>query len=148
MKTRLNIPNFVLFWILKIIHRDIKPENILVSQSGITKLCDFGFARTLAAPGDVYTDYVATRWYRAPELVLKDTSYGKYVYSESPPVLSQVCHSPSIVDTLPSVSASSQRKGTPLKVPAASAGNCASAAMSVPTPVGSMLQLPRPVLTC
>uniref|UniRef100_A0A2K6GGP7 Cyclin dependent kinase like 3 n=1 Tax=Propithecus coquereli TaxID=379532 RepID=A0A2K6GGP7_PROCO len=63
-----------------IIHRDIKPENVLVSQSGITKLCDFGFARTLAAPGDIYTDYVATRWYRAPELVLKDTSYGKYVY--------------------------------------------------------------------
>uniref|UniRef100_A0A673SX66 Cyclin-dependent kinase-like 3 n=1 Tax=Suricata suricatta TaxID=37032 RepID=A0A673SX66_SURSU len=62
-----------------IIHRDIKPENILVSQSGITKLCDFGFARTLAAPGDIYTDYVATRWYRAPELVLKDTFYGKPV---------------------------------------------------------------------
>ncbi|XP_058442510.1 cyclin-dependent kinase-like 3 isoform X3 [Marmota monax] len=61
-----------------IIHRDIKPENILVSQSGITKLCDFGFARTLT-PGDIYTDYVATRWYRAPELVLKDTSYGKPV---------------------------------------------------------------------
>ena len=52
----------------------------MVSQSGITKLCDFGFARTLAAPRDIYTDYVATRWYRAPELVLKDTSYGKYVY--------------------------------------------------------------------
>nr|KAF6479427.1 cyclin dependent kinase like 3 [Molossus molossus] len=64
---------------LKIIHRDIKPENILVSQSGITKLCDFGFARMLAAPGDIYTDYVATRWYRAPELILKDTSYGKPV---------------------------------------------------------------------
>ncbi|XP_075397671.1 cyclin-dependent kinase-like 3 isoform X4 [Tenrec ecaudatus] len=62
-----------------IIHRDIKPENILVSQSGITKLCDFGFARTLAAPGDIYTDYVATRWYRAPELVLKDTTYGKFL---------------------------------------------------------------------
>ncbi|XP_010215871.1 PREDICTED: cyclin-dependent kinase-like 3, partial [Tinamus guttatus] len=62
-----------------IIHRDIKPENILVSQSGITKLCDFGFARTLAKAGDVYTDYVATRWYRAPELVLKDRTYGKYV---------------------------------------------------------------------
>ncbi|CAK6446055.1 unnamed protein product [Pipistrellus nathusii] len=62
-----------------IIHRDIKPENILVSQTGIIKLCDFGFARTLAAPGDIYTDYVATRWYRAPELVLKDTSYGKPV---------------------------------------------------------------------
>ncbi|KAJ7316480.1 hypothetical protein JRQ81_002642 [Phrynocephalus forsythii] len=62
-----------------VIHRDIKPENILVSQNGITKLCDFGFARTLAAPGDIYTDYVATRWYRAPELVLKDTTYGKPV---------------------------------------------------------------------
>lgn len=74
---------FFCFGFLKIIHRDIKPENILVSQSGITKLCDFGFARTLAAPGDVYTDYVATRWYRAPELVLKDTTYGKYVYSEN-----------------------------------------------------------------
>ncbi|XP_019390629.1 PREDICTED: cyclin-dependent kinase-like 3 isoform X6 [Crocodylus porosus] len=62
-----------------IIHRDIKPENVLVSQNGIVKLCDFGFARTLAAPGDIYTDYVATRWYRAPELVLKDTVYGKPV---------------------------------------------------------------------
>ncbi|XP_039193407.1 cyclin-dependent kinase-like 3 isoform X6 [Crotalus tigris] len=62
-----------------VIHRDIKPENILVSQTGITKLCDFGFARTLAAPGDIYTDYVATRWYRAPELVLRDTTYGKPV---------------------------------------------------------------------
>ena len=55
-----------------IIHRDIKPENILVSQSGVVKLCDFGFARTLAAPGEVYTDYVATRWYRAPELLVGD----------------------------------------------------------------------------
>ncbi|KAM6401177.1 cyclin-dependent kinase-like 2 isoform 2-T2 [Pluvialis apricaria] len=56
-----------------IIHRDIKPENILVSQSGVIKLCDFGFARTLAASGEAYTDYVATRWYRAPELLVGDT---------------------------------------------------------------------------
>ncbi|KAK7830914.1 hypothetical protein U0070_018458 [Myodes glareolus] len=63
----------------KIIHRDIKPENILVSQSGVVKLCDFGFARTLAAPGEVYTDYVATRWYRAPELLVGDVKYGKAV---------------------------------------------------------------------
>ncbi|KAE8630868.1 hypothetical protein XENTR_v10000997 [Xenopus tropicalis] len=62
-----------------IIHRDIKPENILVSHSGIVKLCDFGFARTLAGPGEDYTDYVATRWYRAPELLVGDIKYGKAV---------------------------------------------------------------------
>ncbi|NWT94428.1 CDKL2 protein, partial [Urocynchramus pylzowi] len=62
-----------------IIHRDIKPENILVSQSGVVKLCDFGFARPLATPGEVYTDYVATRWYRAPELLVGDSKYGRPV---------------------------------------------------------------------
>ncbi|NXS61267.1 CDKL2 protein, partial [Brachypteracias leptosomus] len=62
-----------------IIHRDIKPENILVSQLGVVKLCDFGFARTLAASGEAYTDYVATRWYRAPELLVGDSKYGKAV---------------------------------------------------------------------
>ncbi|NXQ18248.1 CDKL2 protein, partial [Peucedramus taeniatus] len=62
-----------------IIHRDIKPENILVSQSGIVKLCDFGFARPLATSGEVYTDYVATRWYRAPELLVGDSKYGRPV---------------------------------------------------------------------
>jgi len=62
-----------------IIHRDIKPENILISKSGVVKLCDFGFARLLAQPGENYTDYVATRWYRAPELLVGDTKYGKDV---------------------------------------------------------------------
>lgn len=62
-----------------IIHRDIKPENILVSKLGVVKMCDFGFARTLAKPGEVYTDYVATRWYRAPELLVGDTNYGRAV---------------------------------------------------------------------
>ncbi|XP_044537357.1 cyclin-dependent kinase-like 2 isoform X2 [Gracilinanus agilis] len=62
-----------------IIHRDIKPENILISRSGVVKLCDFGFARMLGAPGEVYTDYVATRWYRAPELLVGDIKYGKAV---------------------------------------------------------------------
>lgn len=66
-----------LLFSLQIIHRDIKPENILVSQSGVVKLCDFGFARTLAASGEAYTDYVATRWYRAPELLVGDIKYGK-----------------------------------------------------------------------
>ncbi|KAI9007356.1 kinase-like domain-containing protein [Gaertneriomyces semiglobifer] len=64
-----------------VIHRDIKPENILVSVNGVLKLCDFGFARTLGRPGPgaKYTDYVATRWYRAPELLVGDTEYGKAV---------------------------------------------------------------------
>eukprot|EP00054_Salpingoeca_dolichothecata_P022504 m.147698 g.147698 ORF g.147698 m.147698 type:complete len:400 (-) comp24359_c0_seq3:46-1245(-) len=59
-----------------IIHRDVKPENILVSKLNVVKLCDFGFARSLSGPGAAYTDYVATRWYRAPELLVGDTQYG------------------------------------------------------------------------
>lgn len=62
-----------------IIHRDIKPENLLVSRNGVLKLCDFGFARPMAAPGAKYTEYVSTRWYRAPELLVGDVSYGKAV---------------------------------------------------------------------
>lgn len=58
-----------------VMHRDVKPENILVSANGVLKLCDFGFARGVAGPGAVYTDYVATRWYRPPELLLADASY-------------------------------------------------------------------------
>jgi cyclin-dependent kinase-like len=58
-----------------IVHRDIKPENLLISKNGVLKLCDFGFARTLGRPGAKYTDYVATRWYRAPELLVGDEEY-------------------------------------------------------------------------
>ncbi|KAJ2940412.1 hypothetical protein O0L34_g91 [Tuta absoluta] len=62
-----------------IIHRDVKPENVLISQQGIVKLCDLGFARALAAPGEPYTEYVATRWYRAPELLVAEHRYGPEV---------------------------------------------------------------------
>lgn len=60
-------------------HRDIKPENILVSPNGVVKLCDFGFARLVSGPNESCTDYVATRWYRSPELLIGDPRYGKSV---------------------------------------------------------------------
>ena len=60
-----------------VIHRDIKPENLLINGDGSLKLCDFGFARFLPQKNEVLTDYVATRWYRAPELILGDPNYGK-----------------------------------------------------------------------
>ncbi|XP_065210912.1 cyclin-dependent kinase-like 4 [Planococcus citri] len=63
-----------------IIHRDIKPENLLISSTGILKLCDFGCARIISNYQDcVCTEYVATRWYRAPELLVRDRKYGKPV---------------------------------------------------------------------
>lgn len=57
---------------LDIIHRDIKPENLLVSTKNELKICDFGFARlTRKEKGEIeMTDYVATRWYRPPELLV------------------------------------------------------------------------------
>ncbi|XP_034387491.1 cyclin-dependent kinase-like 5 isoform X1 [Cyclopterus lumpus] len=62
-----------------IVHRDIKPENLLISSDDVLKLCDFGFARNLSEGTDAnYTEYVATRWYRSPELLL-GAPYGKAV---------------------------------------------------------------------
>ena len=62
-----------------IIHRDIKPENLLITDKMESKLCDFGFARLVSETNEKLTDYVATRWYRAPELLLSQGSYGKEV---------------------------------------------------------------------
>ena len=59
-----------------IIPRDIKPENLLVDDNMNIKLCDFGFARILNSKNEKLTDYVATRWYRAPELLLSQGDYG------------------------------------------------------------------------
>eukprot|EP00961_Rhodomonas_salina_P067958 912235-Rhodomonas_salina.2 len=54
-------------------HRDMKPENVLV-QNDITKIADFGLAREIRSKGP-YTEYISTRWYRAPEVLLRSKSY-------------------------------------------------------------------------
>ncbi|KAF6258871.1 kinase-like domain-containing protein [Scenedesmus sp. NREL 46B-D3] len=54
-------------------HRDMKPENLLVSKDAI-KIADFGLAREIRSRPP-YTDYVSTRWYRAPEVLLRSSYY-------------------------------------------------------------------------
>mmetsp|Transcript_2978 Transcript_2978/g.18732 ORF Transcript_2978/g.18732 Transcript_2978/m.18732 type:complete len:313 (-) Transcript_2978:3441-4379(-) len=62
-----------------LVHRDLKPENILVEpKRNILKLADFGLAR-MATQRAPMTGYVATRWYRAPEILLHMEQYGSQV---------------------------------------------------------------------
>ncbi|NXC08643.1 MK15 kinase, partial [Orthonyx spaldingii] len=67
-----------------VIHRDQKPSNILLDAQCCVKLCDFGLARSLCQLGEdqappALTEYVATRWYRAPEILLASRNYTKGV---------------------------------------------------------------------
>lgn len=56
-------------------HRDLKPENLLCAGPELVKIADLGLAREVRSRPP-YTDYVSTRWYRAPEVLLHDTRYG------------------------------------------------------------------------
>ena len=54
-------------------HRDMKPENLLINDK-IVKIADFGLAREIRSIPP-YTEYVSTRYYRAPECILKSSNY-------------------------------------------------------------------------
>ncbi|RUS31247.1 hypothetical protein BC938DRAFT_478184 [Jimgerdemannia flammicorona] len=64
-----------------VLHRDLKPGNLLVNADCDLKICDFGLARGYVdmpgADSGFMTEYVATRWYRAPEIMLSFQSYTK-----------------------------------------------------------------------
>ncbi|OCB91309.1 Pkinase-domain-containing protein [Sanghuangporus baumii] len=68
-----------------VLHRDLKPSNLLLNANCDLKLCDFGLARSARPPPNVddtstfMTEYVATRWYRAPEVMLTFKEYTRAI---------------------------------------------------------------------
>lgn len=58
-----------------VVHRDLKPSNILVNKDCTLRIADLGLARGRNSGDEELTDYVVTRWYRAPELMLLPTGY-------------------------------------------------------------------------
>jgi len=66
-----------------VLHRDLKPGNLLVNADCELKICDFGLARGFSdspeANAGFMTEYVATRWYRAPEIMLSFKCYTKAI---------------------------------------------------------------------
>ncbi|XP_075920587.1 mitogen-activated protein kinase 1-like [Petromyzon marinus] len=65
-----------------VLHRDLKPSNLLVNTTCDLKICDFGLARVADPEHDhtgFLTEYVATRWYRAPEVMLNSKGYSKAI---------------------------------------------------------------------
>ena len=59
-----------------VLHRDLKPSNLLVNSNCTLAICDFGLARGTIDPSGGLTEYVVTRWYRAPELLCERPDYG------------------------------------------------------------------------
>lgn len=59
-------------------HRDMKPDNLLWSNDHVLKIADFGLAREIRSRPP-YTEYISTRWYRAPEIILRHPFYNSPV---------------------------------------------------------------------
>lgn len=82
-----------------VLHRDLKPSNLLVNGNCDLAVCDFGLARSLSSSSlgtnpphslhhrgfdsenETMTEYVQTRWYRAPELLCDSPHYGRVSFS-------------------------------------------------------------------
>jgi len=65
-----------------VLHRDLKPSNLLLNANCDLKICDFGLARSANFSDELsgfMTEYVATRWYRAPEIMLTFKEYTKAI---------------------------------------------------------------------
>lgn len=58
-----------------VLHRDLKPSNLLLNSDCDLKICDFGLARGIEKDELTLTEYVVTRWYRAPEIMLACSRY-------------------------------------------------------------------------
>jgi mitogen-activated protein kinase 1/3 len=63
----------------QIMHRDLKPANLLVNVNCDLKICDYGLARGFDNTDALLTDYVVTRWYRPPELLMMNKTYSPAV---------------------------------------------------------------------
>jgi len=62
-----------------VIHRDLKPSNLLLNSNCDLKICDFGMARAVSASDTLMTEYVVTRWYRAPEVMFSSQHYDQKI---------------------------------------------------------------------